>query len=79
MSDQLRDAFVVLRALREKPRTVAELADDTGIPWRKVYRLLDQMIDFGVPLRRGAGEKPKRGMPPATYSLSVAALREWLG
>ena len=80
MSDQLRDAFVLMRALRERPRTVSELAAETEIPWRKVYRLLEQMVEFGAPIKRGVGaRRGKVGLAPTTYAITVSALREWLG
>jgi len=79
MSAQLRDAIAVLRALRAEPQTPAEIAKTTGVHWRKVYRLIDQLIDAGAPIKQANGPRPKHGMVPSTYSLSVAALREWLG
>lgn len=72
MSDQLRDAFDVLRALREEPATPKQIAETTGVHWRKVYRLIDHLIDLGAPIA-------KRGSQPVSYSLTVAGLREWLG
>lgn len=73
MSAQLRDAIEVLRALRSEPQTPAEIAASTGVHWRKVYRLLEQLADeCDAPIKR-------HGKMPTSYSLTAAALREWLG
>lgn len=72
MSAQLRDAIAVLRALRMAPLTVTEIAESTGVHWRKVYRLLEQLRELGAPIHT-------TGSQPTNYAMTAQALKQWLG
>lgn len=74
------DTISVLRALRSGPITVQQVADATGIHWRKVYRIVHELDRIGAPLKESEGERinPSR-RAPAAYAITVDGLREWLG
>jgi predicted DNA-binding transcriptional regulator YafY len=74
------DTIAVLRALRRGPVTVLQVAESTGIHWRKVYRIVHDLDVLGAPLKESEGDRinPSRRAPTA-YALTVDGLREWLG
>lgn len=47
----LRDLIGVARLLNRQPYTVTELADETGLAWRRVYRIINTIREAGLPLR----------------------------
>lgn len=74
-------ALSVVRSLRAGPISAREIAEATGLHWRKVYRLLTEIRADGAPLREMESdfERKGRGGSGATrYSLSAAGLIEWL-
>jgi hypothetical protein len=78
----LQDVVAVLRALRARPSTVAELAQVTGLYWRKVYRILGDLRAAGAPLVETEVEverKGRGGSAPTRYAITAAGLRKWLG
>lgn len=75
----VRDVVKLVIALRSGPSTMAELAESTGLHWRKVYRLIADMRAAGAPLRETMPVVEHRGTRPTAYALSVSGLREWLG
>jgi predicted ArsR family transcriptional regulator len=75
VSPHLRDAFAILRALRDGPASVEEIAERTGVHWRKVYRLVHELVALETPIREAPGE----GRQPARFSLSAAGVRQFFG
>lgn len=75
----LRDAIRVIQALRQGPRSATEIAEATGIHWRKVYRLVDALRELGAPIEESAGEAPGRGFAAARWAITARGLRSWLG
>lgn len=74
------DTIAVLRALRGGPTTVQQVADATGIHWRKVYRIVGDLCRLGAPIKQSDGDPfPGGGRVPIAYALTVDGLREWLG
>lgn len=65
--------------LRSPGDNVAELSSATGIHWRKVYRLVEALTEFGAPIKESDGETPAHGFAPKRWSISAQGLRDWLG
>jgi hypothetical protein len=77
----VRDTVEVIRALRDEPSTVIELGRKTGLHWRKVYRLLDELRQLGAPLRESEDRVERAGhggSVPKRFSLTAAGLASWL-
>lgn len=79
MGAPLKDAVRVLQALRKGPRTAAELSVDTGLHWRRVYRLIEALTEAGAPIKESEGEAGARGFAPKQWTITAQGLREWLG
>lgn len=79
----VRDVVELLRALRGKPATVVELGRKTGLHWRKVYRLLDELRQLDAPLHESEGQAERTGhgpggSSPRRFSISATGLASWL-
>lgn len=76
---QLGDAVLVIQALRRGPLTPQQIAEQTGVHWRKVYRLVRALEQMGAQVERKEIEHEHPGPGPEGLRLTVSALREWLG
>jgi predicted transcriptional regulator len=67
----LSDAAAVTAALEQRAMTVAELAEHTGFPLRKAYRLLRalQAAGFNVEERPDKRRSVKDGRVPCVYRM----------
>jgi hypothetical protein len=75
----LRDAVRVIQALRQGPLSAAEIAAVTGIHWRKVYRLVEALMEIGAPIKESVGDSPAHRFPPKRWMITAQGLRDWLG
>ena len=74
----LGDAVRVIQALRKGPRSAREIAEATGLPWRRVYRLIEALRKVGAPVQESEGDMPARGFAPARFVITAQGLRGWL-
>lgn len=77
----VRDVVALIRALRGEPSTVVELGRKTGLHWRKVYRILDELRQLGAPLHETEVQLERTspgGSAPKRFSLTAAGLVRWL-
>ena len=70
----LREALSLVALLSAETLTVEQIALRTGMQWRRVYRLLDDLRTAGIGLHETERAQRARGTNPSAYHIPAAEM-----